>query len=144
MIVDDDRYEVEQDPYQDVYTWAGKHRMSRGGNAFCYPEYIEATAAELFRTLDQDVFAGGAKRAEFIDAASEFLGELNAIHCFRDGNGRAQLTFLHLVADRAGHPMQLARVKRKTFLPAMIASFHSQLGPLRKELAKLWRKERRR
>ena len=118
--------------------------MSRGGNAFCYAEHIDANAAKLFRTLDQDVFAGSAKRANFIDAASEFLGELNAIHCFRDGNGRAQITFLHLVADRACHPMQLARVKRKTFLPAMIASFHSDLGPLRKELAKLCRKERRR
>ncbi len=201
MIVDDDRYKVEQDPYcysgtevlknkaslrgaallrdfelemttlrsrealpagtldpahyravhhhlfQDVYTWAGKYRevrMSRGGNAFCFHEFIGANADKLFRTLDRDVFAGGAKRAEFIEAAIVFLGELNAIHCSRDGNGRAQLTFMHLIADRAGHPMQLARVKRKTFLPAMIASFHADFGPLRKELEKLCRKERRR
>lgn len=79
MIVDDDRYEVEQDPYQDVYTWAGKYRTSRGGNAFCYPEYIEATAAELFRTLDQDVFAGARsergssmRRVNFLASSTPF------------------------------------------------------------------------
>ena len=32
--------------FQDVYAWAGKNRtlrMSREGNAFCYPEYIDGS-----------------------------------------------------------------------------------------------------
>jgi cell filamentation protein len=122
--------------FQDVYTWAGKYRdvrIAKGKNAFCYPEYIEAEANKLFRKLEGDAFAPGISRAKFIEAASDFLAELNAIHCFRDGNGRAQLTFMHLVARRAGHPMRLERVKRETSLPAIIASFDGELTALRGE-----------
>ncbi len=35
-----------------------------------------------------------------------FLAELNAIHAFREGNGRSQLTFFALLADHAGHSSQ--------------------------------------
>lgn len=200
MIVDDDRYEVDRDPYcysgtdvlknkaglkdaallrdfelemtalrsrevlpegdfdtahyravhhhlfQDVYAWAGKYRtvrMSKGTSAFCFHEHIEREAEKLFRSLNAPVFQGGGKRTDFTEAASIFLGELNAIHCYRDGNGRAQLTFMHMLAARADHPMKLERVRRETFLPAMIASFHTNYDPLRKELVQLCRKRRR-
>jgi cell filamentation protein len=132
--------------FQDVYTWAGKYRtvrMTRGGNPFCYPEYIEAQANSLFVRLGDDVFQGGATRGAFVEAASEFLAELNVIHCFRDGNGRAQLTLMHLIAQRAGHPLKLEHVKRATFLPAMIESFAGDLTKLRKEIGALCRQDRR-
>jgi len=45
--------------------------MSKGQSAFCYPENIERETKKLFRMLDGDVFQGGAKRADFIAAASE-------------------------------------------------------------------------
>lgn len=133
--------------FQDVYRWAGKYRearMAKGGNAFCFPEFIEAESARLFDRLAQPPFNAGASREAFIEAASDFLAELNAIHCFRDGNGRTQLTFMHLLAGRAGHSLELERVKQGTFLPAMIASFDGDLGPLRQELAKLCREPKRR
>lgn len=133
--------------FQDVYHWAGKYRevrMSKGGNAFCFPEFIEAATDKHFRRLAQPVFNRGAAREAFIDAATDFLAELNAIHCFRDGNGRTQLTFMHLLARRAGHALQLERVKREFFLPAMIASFGGDLAPLRKELNKLCRDKKNR
>lgn len=126
--------------FQDVYDWAGKCRevrISKGGNAFCYPEFIEGQAAALFGTLTSAAFVGQGSKEEFIGAAAEFLAELNAIHCFRDGNGRAQLAFMHLVGLRAGYPFEFERVHRDTFLPAMIASFHGDLDPLKRELAEL-------
>lgn len=133
--------------FQDVYRWAGKYRevrMAKGGNAFCFPEFIDAATAKLFERLAKPAFTSGASRNTFIEAASDFLAELNAIHCFRDGNGRTQLTFMHLLASRAGHPLELERVKRDAFLPAMIASFNGKLGPLREELSKLCREPKRR
>ncbi len=132
--------------FQDVYAWAGKYRtvrMTRGGNPFCYPEYIEAQANRLFARLSDDAFQDGAARAAFVDSATEFLAELNVIHCFRDGNGRAQLSLMHLLAQRAGHPMRLERVKKATFLPAMIESFAGDLTKLRKEIAALCKQDRR-
>lgn len=124
--------------FQDIYSWAGrirKVRTSKGGNAFCYPEHIERSMETLFRRLHADPFLGGSTFEEFVTAAADFLAELNAIHAFREGNGRAQLSFVHLVAERAGHPLALERVRRDSFMPAMIASFHGELEPLQVELA---------
>ncbi len=56
-------------------------------------------------------------------AAAEFLADLNAIHPFREENGRVQLVVLHKIAARAGHHLDMQRVKQATMIPAMIASF---------------------
>jgi cell filamentation protein len=60
---------------------------------------------------------------EFSHKAAHFLAELNAIHAFREGNGRSQLSFFALLADNAGHPLNLDRLDPVEMLAAMIASF---------------------
>jgi cell filamentation protein len=127
--------------FQDVYDWAGEYRTVRtgkGGNWFCFPENIERQINGLFPRLDDVTFKPGASRDAFIDAATFFLSELNVIHCFREGNGRAQLTFVHMLALRAGHPLNLELIERDTFLPAIIESFSGELANLRVEIAKLY------
>jgi cell filamentation protein len=126
--------------FQDVYRWAGRYRTvrtSKGGNWFCYPEYIESSMNQLFKKLATDAFRAGASSDNFVDATAEFLGELNAIHPFREGNGRSQLSFLHLLGSRAGHPFRLVQFDRVTFLPAMVASFGGDNRLLLNELRKL-------
>jgi cell filamentation protein len=68
----------------------------------------------------------------------QFLAYLNAIHPFREGNGRSQLAFLHLVAIRAGHPIEIARIKPTPFLDAMILSFSGDTDPLVHQLRTLF------
>ena len=131
---------VHRHLFQDVYPWAGRYRTvrtSKSGNMFCYPEFIEQEMRRLFVRLQNEIFRGGSTFDAFASEAAEFLGELNAIHPFREGNGRAQLSFMHLVAVRAGWPIDLSRVRQESFLPAMVASFHGRLGPLKAELVKL-------
>ncbi|MCS3695009.1 cell filamentation protein [Bradyrhizobium elkanii] len=126
--------------FQDVYTWAGKYRTvrtSKGGNPFAYPEYISSYIDEVFGKLALPALQLGSSEADFLDAAADFLAELNAIHPFREGNGRSQLSFMYLLGQRAGHPLELKRIDRESFLPAMIASFDRDLAPLRAELQKL-------
>lgn len=126
--------------FQDVYPWAGCYRTVRtgkDGNWFCYPEHIAAFMKRVFAKLVAHPFQPGSDPAEFVAAAADFLAELNAVHPFREGNGRSQLAFLHLVAIRADHPMRLDKIKRATFLPAMIASFAGKLDPLIVELVQL-------
>jgi cell filamentation protein, protein adenylyltransferase len=60
---------------------------------------------------------------EFSRRAAHFLAELNAIHVFREGNGRSQLTFFALLAGNADHPLDLERLDPEEMLAAMIASF---------------------
>src|ERR1700730_15950931 len=47
----------------------------------------------------------GVGAAEFAERAAHFLAEVNAIQPFREGNGRTQLSFLKILAQRAGHPV---------------------------------------
>ncbi|MGO9686910.1 MAG: Fic family protein [Beijerinckiaceae bacterium] len=89
--------------FRDVYTWAGKPRTvrtSKGGNAFCYPEYIDREMKKLFAKLRTAAFLPGAEPVAFVTAGADFLADLNAIHPFREGNGRSQLAFLHLLGLR--------------------------------------------
>jgi cell filamentation protein len=112
--------------FQDVYEWAGNARtvrMFKGGNPFCFPENIESQATRLFGELQADGFLQGLDDSAFADKAAHFLAELNVIHAFREGNGRSQLTFFALLADFAGHPIDLDRLNPREMLNAMIASF---------------------
>jgi cell filamentation protein len=126
--------------FQDVYRWAGKYRTVRtakDGNSFCYPEHIESQMELLFVRLHDAAFLPGSSRTIFADAAAHFLGELNAIHAFREGNGRTQLSYLHLIGLRAGHPLDLTLVQAQPMLAAMIATFHGKFAALEVEIKRL-------
>lgn len=126
--------------FQDVYEWAGQYRTvrtSKGGNAFCYPEHIPAQMDVLFGSIRGGQAFAERSRSEFLSEASRFLGELNAIHPFREGNGRAQLAFLGLIGATTGRPFAFERIDRNAFLQAMIESFFGRFSGLTTELGKL-------
>lgn len=117
---------VHRHLFQDVYEWAGNPRsvrMFKGGNPFCFPENIENQATILFGKLQADGFLQDLDDSAFAEKAAHFLAELNAIHVFREGNGRSQLTFFALLANYAGHPINLDKLDPNEMLDAMIASF---------------------
>jgi len=126
--------------FQDVYAWAGKVRMvriSKGESTFCYPEHIDQEMAKLFKALRRTGHLRGTSPQDFAKQAAHFLSELNAIHPFREGNGRTQLTFLTLLADRAGHPLVLERMNPERIMRAVIASFGGQEAPLARMILNL-------
>lgn len=119
-------YAVHRHLFQDVFAWAGKPRtvrLAKGGSSFCYPEYIRSELRTLFASLKAARGLSALSSEEFAGQAAVFLATLNAIHPFREGNGRTQLTFLALLSDRAGHPLDLDRLEPVPFLAAMVASF---------------------
>lgn len=123
--------------FQDLYGWAGKTRtvrLSKAESHFCYPEHIDDQLARLFGGLSSDNFLTGLTQDEFAKKAAAFLATLNVIHAFREGNGRAQLTFLLLLSENAGHPLDLAQMNPTAMLGAMIASFFGDERPLTKML----------
>ena len=112
--------------FQDVYTWAGNFRsvrLSKDASTFCYPEYIATEMRRLFTRLKLELHLKDRSREDFTRGAAHFLAELNAIHPFREGNGRTQLTFLNVIAYQAGHPLDYDRLHPNVMLDAMIASF---------------------
>ena len=88
------------------------------------------------RLRDADLLRGREAEA-FAEEAAAFLAYLNAIHPFREGNGRTQLTFTALLAAQAGHPLDVSRLDPASFLQAMIASFFGDEAPLGRQLRDL-------
>lgn len=128
--------------FQDVYRWAGKLRtvrISKDGSAFCYPENIDREMRRLFASLSKEKHFRGLDAAAFARKAAHVLAEINAIHPFREGNGRTQLSFLILLAERAGHPLDLERLDPKAMLDATIASFGEGEAPLVELIGKVIR-----
>jgi cell filamentation protein, protein adenylyltransferase len=119
--------------FQDIYDWAGSIRtvrVAKQGNAFCYPEYIDREMRRLFSELAGHKHFRDQSPDVFAAMAAHFLAELNAIHPFREGNGRTQLSFLTLLAEEAGHPLALERLNPDATLQAMIKSFDGDERPL--------------
>lgn len=123
--------------FQDVYEWAGEIRtirISKADSHFCYPEYIDAELDKLFKWMASRNHLRGLDVDAFVTHASSLLATLNVIHAFREGNGRTQLSFLLLVADTAGHPLDFTDLDPGAMLAAMIRSFFGDEAPLRELL----------
>lgn len=114
-------------------------RISREGHSFCYPEYIAGQLDRVFEWLRARTLLARLNRTDFVGGATHVLSELNAIHAFRDGNGRAQMAFMAELARRAGHPLRLERLVRERFIPAMVESFRGDDAPLAAEIDELTR-----
>jgi cell filamentation protein len=127
--------------FQDVYEWAGNIRTIRtgkGDNWFGYPEYIEPEAKRLFAQLaSREYLAQTGKKDAFAEDSAWFLAEINAIHPFREGNGRIQLVFLTMLARNAGYEIDEDQLRPGPFLQAMIKSFHRELAPLVNEIRRM-------
>lgn len=119
--------------FQDVYEWAGKFRdirIGKNGHRFCFPEHIENLMGDLFEGLAKRYNLRGYSRNDFILLLTHFLSELNAIHPFREGNGRTQMAFSILLTENAGFQFNYEKLEPETVLEAMIHSFRGNLLPL--------------
>lgn len=125
--------------FGDVYEWAGELRtVSIGrGTSFCRPEHIVGDAEELFAWLARAGHLRGLARAAFLDGVSELLSDLNALHPFREGNGRTQRAFVAQLARDAGYPVRWAAMDAAENVAASRAAHRGDISPLRALLDKL-------
>jgi Fic/DOC family len=63
------------------------------GEVFCLPQHLRSYAAEVFGRLAAADRLRGLPRDRFIARLAEFLADVNALHPFREGNGRTQRAF---------------------------------------------------
>jgi cell filamentation protein len=119
--------------FQDVYPWAGEIRtirIGKDGNWFCYPEYIASELERVFAELGDPDKLEKMTVADFASHIGHFLAELNAVHPFREGNGRTQLAFLAMLTEHAGFSFDADELDRDRVMHAMIESFSGDEGPL--------------
>lgn len=91
--------------FQDVYDWAGELRtvdISKEGSRFCHWRYVSEQMSALLARLVADNLLIGRNRPGFVERLATYYGDLNALHPFREGNGRALRAFLRQVSAVAG------------------------------------------
>jgi cell filamentation protein len=128
--------EIHRRIFGDIYDWAGQIRTVAiaKGATFCLPQYIESSAAIIFRELRDEDFLRGLDRDAFIGRLAYYLGEVNALHPFREGNGRAQRAFVSQLAREAGYMLTWQHLDPARNIEASAASLHGDPEPLRKML----------
>jgi cell filamentation protein len=99
--------------FQDVYPWAGQVRscdLSLGQVNFCPAQWLETSLTALFAELARENWLRERDAEKFAHGAAYYLAELNAIHPFRDGNGRTQREFIRELGLSAGHKVRWAPI----------------------------------
>lgn len=116
--------------FQDIYGWAGKTRTVNisKGSQFCLCQFIDDQAIELFQKLERENYLVDAEN--IAERLSFYLSELNAIHPFREGNGRAQRMFIEILADRAGYEVDFSEVTAEEMIEASYQSFNQNYDPM--------------
>jgi len=119
--------------FQDVYAWAGELRtidIGKGGHLFAHHAHIQSAAAPIFKRLAQEKHLAGLDPAAFSERAAHYLGEANALHPFREGNGRAQRQFISHLARANGYSIAWRNVNPDDMLKSSIASFKGDTSQL--------------
>ncbi len=117
---------LHQHLFGDIYPWAGKERsvnISKANSLFAHNAYIKKEADKLFLNLKNDKYLRNLQKPEFCKKLSEFFNTLNAIHPFREGNGRVQRIFCQILAQNAGFELDWSLVSTKEYLEASISGF---------------------
>lgn len=89
--------------FRELYAWAGEIRtldISKGDTRFCNVSRIEPEAIKIFASMAEQGWYESYLRAPLIEAVAESFGDLNMIHPFREGNGRAQrILYEHVILN---------------------------------------------
>ena len=119
--------------FSDIYEWAGELRTVdiAKGNSFCPCANIESYSAQIFGELRSDDYLRNLDEDEFVEKLAYYLGEINVIHPFREGNGRAQRKFIEQLSIDAGHPLSFKSISREEMIVACDHAFSGYYGIMR-------------
>ena len=133
--------EIHKRIFGDIYEWAGQIRTVAiaKGAMFCLPQYIDSSAAVIFGELRDEDCLRGLRRDAFVGRLAHYLGEVNALHPFREGNGRAQRAFFGQLARDAGFTLAWQHLDPARNVEASAAIMRGDPEPMREMLDALTR-----
>ena len=111
--------------FSDLYEWAGEVRtvnISKKGTQFTPAENIESQAQLIFERLRRCNYFKDLPHDEFVEEIFDFYCVTNALHPFREGNGRAQRVFLTQLIRNAGYEINFADMDTDLLMIATIQS----------------------
>lgn len=107
--------------FQDLYDWAGELRqidIYLDDTPFCHFEYLEKQGNALMAALEAENGLADLSQDKFTQRLAHYYCEINMLHPFRDGNGRAQRLFFEQLALHAGWLIDWQQVEREAWLKA--------------------------
>ena len=111
--------------FSDLYEWAGEVRtvnISKKGTQFTPAENIESQAELIFERLRVCNYFKDLPHDEFVEEIVDFYCVTNALHPFREGNGRTQRVFLTQLIRNAGYEINFADMDTDLLMIATIQS----------------------
>lgn len=132
--------EIHRYLFQDVYEWAGALRTVNTSkpddSAGFFPcQQFRIGVPATFDQIQERNFRPGMDADEFVNKLSRTYDEINHLHPFREGNGRAQRIFLSQLADRAGFAIDWDSVTAARNDAVCRAAGHGDRGPMKAMLA---------
>lgn len=117
---------IHRQLFQDVYFWAGKIRtvdISKG-TIFCLVQFIESQFDALYGELKKEKFlADISDKSEMSKRLAFYLGEINMIHPFREGNGRTQRIYIEqLCLNNGRFEIDFTEVTKEEMITASVRS----------------------
>lgn len=111
--------------FQDLYDWAGQIRDVDVGknNLFCRARFINDYAETVFGDFYSSCDNNKDNKDSFIETLAAHYADLNALHPFREGNGRAQREFTRELCLKCGYVFDLTKTRHEEMLSASIESF---------------------
>lgn len=91
--------------FQDVYSWAGKKRkveISKAGKQFFPTTHFDNAFRFIDTLISEYKKISEGDKLQIAEKLAEILDNVNYLHPFREGNGRAQREFLRLLALEKG------------------------------------------
>lgn len=106
---------IHKQLFRGVYDWAGKIRtvdLKKHGSKeyFLIVGKITSAAEYVFAELTKEDYLKHLPLDIFNKRMAHYFDQLNYIHPFREGNGRAQRVFWSRVAEDAGYEIDWSRV----------------------------------
>ena len=111
--------------FGDIFEWAGTLRTVNisKGVLFCRVEFLEDNCNDIFRKLSKERFEE-MDIEDIVSTLAHYLGEINAIHPFREGNGRTQRAFINQLAMKYGYYLDFSKISEKEMIEASYHSFN--------------------
>jgi cell filamentation protein len=129
--------------FQDVYDWTGKIRTVdiAKGNTFCNVRFISSQADVIFSKLKEEYYLAGLEEYMFTKRLAYYFSEINALHPFREGNGRSQREFIRSLALKNGYLIYFEKASKEEMLIASKKSFMCDYEDMEKIMAKCIKKK---
>ena len=111
--------------FGDMYPSSGMIRTSssKKHREYCQPEFIESSAERLFGNLRESKYLRGiADVDDFVNELAYYMGEVEALHPFLDGNGRTTRLFFNALSLKAGYVIGWGSADPDHFLEANVAA----------------------